>query len=260
LQVHGRDLPECRQDELNAKRISKRREGWRTTHEPLGHQADQGHERGADSVYAAPNPANRTWKQDIVSSHDVRRRLKGAHSLDLGNDQLDISQTAGESRSEAVRQQTECLLALRAVPARDVCAWRIFARVGSCVPNAAATLWVQRATREACQAPRLLANVFLAGEPRMEAKLHRPRPARCWSWRATSFSEWLPPRESNSGDNRPVRSRAPSPVTRITGGWLRARGYGRSRGDQSHNTPGRDRPGSQGPRGSLIRHPRVTEL
>ena len=76
---------------------------------------------------------------------------------------------------------------LRTVPASNVCPARGLARVGAVAGERTSSLRVLRTALKPCIAPRLGPNVFLAGKPRLIAKLHRPWPGGvCLPARANS--------------------------------------------------------------------------
>ena len=67
-------------------------------------------------------------------------------------------------------------MALTAIPARNLRAGRGLPRVSAVACHRTSAVRVIRAALKPCFAPRLGLNVFLAGEPRIVAKLHRPWP------------------------------------------------------------------------------------
>ena len=77
--------------------------------------------------------------------------------------------------SMAAHLRTE-LVTLPAVPARDQRPGRRPALIGAVARERAADVPVIRARGERCRAPCFGANVLLADEPRLVAKLHRPWP------------------------------------------------------------------------------------
>ncbi len=91
----------------------------------------------------------------------------------------------------------------RAIPARNSRASGRHPCVTAIFLEAASPSRVKRAALQSCIEPRLPANVLLAGEPCLESKLHRPRPARFMPWRATSllFAAGTMPASRNSPAN-----------------------------------------------------------
>lgn len=178
LEVVGRNRPECRQDELDAEGQAEGGERRLAALEALGHQADERDQGGAHGVETPPCPTDGAGQQHVVSADDVSGDLDRSGLLDLVDHILDVVQRAGKPRGEAVSEQAEGLTLCWAIPARNACARRVEPRVGADAVKATTTLRVPGTSLEACQLPRLLVNVFLAGEAKTPSKLHRPRPAR----------------------------------------------------------------------------------
>src|SRR5688572_11250650 len=88
---------------------------------------------------------------------------------------LDVDKARRDAAGREVRHQRERLLRGRAVPAPDAQARRPLSRVATARPEAAATSWMPWTRREIGAQPRTLGNVLLAGELRVESKLHRKR-------------------------------------------------------------------------------------
>lgn len=188
-EVVGGDVAESRQDELDAERLAKGGEGRLAMPESFVHQAADGTEGGADGVNATASPADGARQLDIVSADEMSGGLHGVEPLDLADDALDVAQRAWEPGGEAVGEQTERPLRSWTVPAGNVRASRIEPLVGAESVKPAAAFGMQRALVQSCRVPRLLGNVFLAGEPEFPPELHRPRPARLRPWRATFRSD-----------------------------------------------------------------------
>lgn len=178
LEVVGRNRPECWQDELDAEGQAEGGERRLAALEALGHQADERDQGGTHGLESPPCPADGAGQQHVVSADDVSGSLDRSGLLDLVDNLLDVLQRAGEPRGEAVGEQAERLPLLWTIPARNACARWVEPRVGADAVKAATTLRVPGTSLEACQLPRLLVNVFLAGEAKTPSKLHRPRPAR----------------------------------------------------------------------------------
>ena len=124
---------------------------------------------------APPDPAQRSRQLDIQAQH-IRRRFQARRLFGDGDDLFQFVQRTRPPCRQMIRQQTEGGMALRAVPARNPCSRRRRTHVGTVAGQRATTPRMVRAARETCLPPGFAANVFLAGEPRCESKLHRPRP------------------------------------------------------------------------------------
>ena len=153
--------------------------------EVLRQQADNLLQHLPHQAQAAAQPAQGAGQLDVVAQAVggllPTRRPLGAH-----DGLLQLLQRSGQPRRQAVRQQAEGGVTLRAVPARDQRAGRLPALVGAVAgKRATAGFGMIGAPVEPCITPRFGGNVLLAGEPRLVAKLHRSRPGG-----------WLPARAS----------------------------------------------------------------
>ena len=81
-----------------------------------------------------------------------------------------------QPRRQTIGQQAEGRVALGAMPASDAHTLRRLALIRPVPCQRAAAVRMLRALLKNCLAPCLGGNVLLAGEPRLEAKLHRPWP------------------------------------------------------------------------------------
>ena len=129
-----------------------------------------------NSLNTPSYPAQHTGQLNLQAQRGTRG-FQTVGLFDSIDHRLNLSQCAGQSCCQAIRQQTERAMPLRAVPAGDVGAGRGKTLIGPVSGKPAATSRVQRAACQACIAPRLLVNVFLAGEFTLVTELHRP-PAR----------------------------------------------------------------------------------
>ena len=105
-----------------------------------------------------------------------RRTRRGGHAggiLGCRHGVLKFGKRTRQPRRQAVRQQAEGRVALRAVPASDACSERRLALVGAVPRQRAAAVRMVRAPLKPCLTPCLGDNVPLAGKPRLVAKLHR---------------------------------------------------------------------------------------
>ena len=124
-----------------------------------------------------PRPgAQRAARATPARGADLRlpagvRQLLGVH-----DDLFKPPQRPRQPRRQAVGQQVEGGVALPAVPAGDLRASRRPALIGAVARQRASAVGVVGAPVEPCRTPRFGANVLLAGEPRLEPKLHRSRP------------------------------------------------------------------------------------
>ena len=127
-------------------------------------------------AHAAAHPAHGAGQVHIVAAqmigcgHQTRRPLGVRHDL------FQPRKRSRQPRRQAVGQQAERLVTLPAVPARDQRPGRRPALIGAVARERTASVRVIRTRGERCRAPCFGANVLLAGEPRLVAKLHRPWP------------------------------------------------------------------------------------
>ncbi|MCY3792959.1 MAG: hypothetical protein OXG51_01120 [Gammaproteobacteria bacterium] len=142
----------------------------------VGDQADGGVQRVAHEPHPASQPAHGAGQLDGVAADGVGRGRQAGRPLGGGHRLLQRVERPRQPRRQAVRQQAERGVALRAVPASDPRAPRRLAPVGAVPRQRAAAARVVRAPLKPCLAPCLGGNVPLAGKPRLVAKLHRRRP------------------------------------------------------------------------------------
>ena len=101
----------------------------------LRQQADHRPQRLPDQAHAAAQPAHGAGQGDVVAAHLVgglhqTRRLLGVH-----DHRFQFPERPGQPRRQAVGQQAEGGVALRAVPAGDQHAGRPLAQVGAVRAN-----------------------------------------------------------------------------------------------------------------------------
>ena len=139
-----------------------------------------------DETHPACDPAHRPRELDRIAAQRIGRGGQAWGLLGVGHHRFEGVELTRKPGCEAVRQQAEGGVALGAVPASDVRPARGLARVGAVACERTAPVGVIRTLPEACIAPRLGTNVFLAGKPRLVAKLHRPWPGGGLPARANS--------------------------------------------------------------------------
>ena len=127
---------------------------------------------------------------------------------------------ARKPRSQAVGQQAEGLMRLRAVPARNERAGRRLPLVGGMTREVAAASRMRRALLQRCLFPASFANVLVAGQPRREAELHSLARTGATPWRASLLS--CPPRTTKP---RPMAAPMSDGERWPTVGTLRRRTY-----------------------------------
>ena len=173
MEVIAGALAQRRQHRGDAEAHSPGADRRRPAGEALGLEPAQHAQRAVHPLHPAPHPAQRA-RQLHLGTQTIGGRLEAVGLLDGENDRLDLLERSGQASAQAVREQTERAVSLRATPASDSGARRRLALVGAVAGEPAAAVRMQRAALQSCLAPGLPANVLLAGEPRLEAKLHRP--------------------------------------------------------------------------------------
>ena len=129
-----------------------------------------------DQPDPALDPAHRSRELDRIAAQRIARRAAARGLLGVRHHLFDLIEGAREPCGQAIGQQAEGGVALRAVPASDSCPARGLARVGAVAGERTSPVRMIRTPLEACIAPRLSPNVSLAGVPRWVSKLHRPWP------------------------------------------------------------------------------------
>ena len=129
-----------------------------------------------DETDPALDPAHRPRELDRVAAQLVGRGGQTRGLLGMRHHRFEGVELARQPRGQTVGQQAEGGVALGAVPASNPCPARSLARIGAVACQRTSPVWVIRTALEACSAPRLGSNVFLAGKPRLIPKLHRPWP------------------------------------------------------------------------------------
>ena len=129
----------------------------------------------------------------MVATHRIRRGLETRRLFGDCNDRFKVVERPRQPCCQTVRQQAEGHLACWTIPAGDACSWRCLTLVSTMTCKGTAAVRMMRATGKTCIVPCLATNVLLAGEPRIESKLHRLRPGRASPHRATPCSAYLLP-------------------------------------------------------------------
>ena len=129
-----------------------------------------------DKTHPAAHPPHGAGKFDGVATHLVRRRLQAPCALGRHHNRFQPVERARQPRRQTIGQQAEGRVALGAIPASDAHTLRRLALIRPVPCQRAAAVRMLRALLKNCLAPCLGGNVLLAGEPRLEAKLHRPWP------------------------------------------------------------------------------------
>jgi len=173
-------------------------------------QTDEYQEAALHETHAPAQPAQGPWQFDI-QAQGICGGLKAWSAFDYGHDMFEFIEGARQPRCQTIRQQAEGHVAFRTVPAGDPRPRRRLAGVGAVAGQGTSAPRMIRTARKACFPPGLAANVFLAGVPRMESKLHRPRPGG--GHRAGHF---LSDCESGFGDYRRLHLRGSFPSSSAT--------------------------------------------
>ena len=170
----------------------------------LGQQSDDDAQDVMDKTHPASDPAHRARELDRIGAQPIGRRAQARGLLGGDDDRFDPIESTGQPSGQAVGQQAEGGVALRAVPASDACPARGLARVGAVACERTSPVGVMRTALEACITPRLGPNVSLAGVPRRVSKLHRPWPGGGAPALANS-SLILKGRRDHGGDHRDAK-------------------------------------------------------
>ena len=91
-EVHGGHAPHPRKGPFNAKPLSKRGDGWLAPAEAFRQEHEQDPQHGMDLLDAAPRPANRPRKRDIVRAQGVGCRFQAPGLLDFDDDLLQVAE------------------------------------------------------------------------------------------------------------------------------------------------------------------------
>ena len=126
-----------------------------------------------DRLEAPADPAQRPGQLD-VQPQPIDGRFTSGRLFDLIDHRLDLGQGAREPRREAIGEKAERTMPFGAIPARNPGAGRVHPLISAMAGKGTTAVRMQRATLQGCNSPGLLVNVFRAGEPRCESKLHRP--------------------------------------------------------------------------------------
>ena len=185
-QVRRGQFPQCRQHRLDSKRCSEGRDGERDSGEDRGHQANDGHQRGADGAHAPPRPPHRPRQFDVRPQRGGRR-LEAGRALDPHHHLLHRRERRGQPRCCEIRQEAHREVPPPAAPARNPDSSRVLPLVRSVPGNPAPSLGMHRTSLQSGRQPGPLANVLLNGQPGLEPKLHPMKPARWHPSRASPF-------------------------------------------------------------------------
>lgn len=176
MQLISGELTQRHQNRLGADHLTKGGQRRLDTGEPRREQPDHGAQHGPNRPNTSPHPADHAHLRPGVRPQTVGRLPEAGCPLGGGHHLLDLSEGAGQPRGQAVGQQTEGRVSSRAVVAGHPCPRRRSPAVRPVPGEATPTSRVQRAPIQSCLPPCLCPNVFLAGESRIETKLHRPGP------------------------------------------------------------------------------------
>ena len=123
--------------------------------------------------HPAPCPTHCAWQVN-VGTQTIGGRFQARCLLHRPHHRLDLDERGRQPCGQTIGQPAKGGVSLWAVPASDSSTGGAFTRVAAMATKRATASRMQGATLKGCQAPGLLANVVLAGEPRLESKLHRP--------------------------------------------------------------------------------------
>lgn len=129
-----------------------------------------------DRLDPPTHPPNRPRQLDILAQ-PVGGGCQARCLLDGHHDLLQLIKRAGQTSGKAVGEQGERAALQRTVPTGNEGTGRRDPGIGAVTGETTAATGMERATRQACLEPCLLANVLLAGQGTFQAELHRP-PAR----------------------------------------------------------------------------------
>ena len=145
--------------------------------ELLRQQADDDAQDVVDQAHPALDPAHRARELDRVGAQRIGRGAEARRLLGVGHHRFKGVELTGQPSGQAVRQQTEGGVALRTVPASNVCPARSLARVGAVAGERTSSLRMLRTALKPCIAPRLGPNPTSAtrGQNACNALISRPR-------------------------------------------------------------------------------------
>ena len=141
-----------------------------------GSSSAAGGQEAANETDPASDPAYGAGEVDSVAAQRLRRLRQAPRAFGVGDDRFQRIEGSRQPRRQTIGQKAEGRVALTAIPASNLRAARGLPRVGAVACQRTSAVRVIRAALKPCIAPRLGPNVFLAGKPRLVAKLHRPSP------------------------------------------------------------------------------------
>jgi hypothetical protein len=172
LKTEGGHFPQSQQD-MRARQItSECGDAWLANREASGERKHDAHQRIVYKCDPPPSPADGARQRDIVGAQGIGRCFHAIGLLDAYDSLFQLVERTGQVRCQEIRQQAESAMPLRTVPARDTRSLRIHPPIGTVPGKGAATLRVQRTTRQPGCSPCLAADIFFAGESDFKSKLH----------------------------------------------------------------------------------------
>lgn len=112
-----------------------------------------------NGLHASAQPAHGARQRYLIATQLIGSGFEASRALRSHRSLLDRGQQPRHPRGEKVGQETEGLVALRAVPTGDAYRVGYHTRVTAVSSERAAPTRVQRTTLESCVAPFLLRNV-----------------------------------------------------------------------------------------------------
>lgn len=167
----GDQIAQSHQRPVARQALAHRAHGGGATRQTAGDQADDPDKNIVDQADPAAHPAQRAGKLYRVRAQRVRCRLQAARFLGRDDNQFQIGQRPRKTRRQTVRQKAERRMALRAIPAGDTHTRRRLALIAPVTGQGTAAPRMVRAPFKPCGAPRPGADILLAGEPCLVAKL-----------------------------------------------------------------------------------------
>ena len=174
--MRGPDLAQPHQCMLRPEYPAHRAQSWLVA-KLTRQKRYQGQKRHPHRSQPPSHPAHGPGQFDVWP--DRLRRLLDALTcrhlgLHDGHYLLDLVEVSRKPTRQAVRQQAECGVSRRTIPARDLRPGWLDPRVRPVPLETTAPVRMQRAAIQACLSPVFLPNVVLAGQRRLLAQLHRP--------------------------------------------------------------------------------------
>ncbi len=182
-----RQFPQNRQRRRRAQNPTRFTHRGHASGEQIRQQGEDRQQRRTHRHQAPSNPSNRARQRDLDRPQEGRGRLDATALLHPHYNFLYGDEIPGEPAGQAIGQKAVGRVRPGAVIPGDPHPDRRNPGIGAVTMKTAATVGMGRTKFKDCVPPCFADNVFLAGEDRFVAKLHRPRPARWQPWRATSF-------------------------------------------------------------------------